>query len=187
MRRACLAFDTVILMTLLAAASAALAAGRGVGGTADPATGHPWEGASRFERLRVAVDDGAVPTVGFVSGVAIDRTWAIGLGVEYDRYDEANAFPLFLHLRVPPRGGEIGHLVFIEAGYCLLWIDGTPGTAGSGPFARGGMGRRIGRLFDSDVYASLSFRVQASEVYADRTGSDGPALTRFAAAVEFGL
>lgn len=147
----------------------------------------PWDAASRFERIRVAFDDGVVPTVGFLSGLTIDPTWAIAVGVEYDRYDEANVVPLFLHLRVTPRGGEIGHLVFVEAGYSLFWIDGTSGTGGSGPFARGGMGRRIGRLLESDVYASVSYRVQESGEYTERTGAESSVVHQFAFAVGIGL
>jgi hypothetical protein len=179
---------------LLAAADAARAAG-GTGGQdagdrpagRPTAADYPWDASARFEWVRLAVDDGPIPTVAFLSGVAVDPTWAVAVGVEYDRYDEANVVPLFLHLRVTPKGGEIGHLVFVEAGYSLFWIDGTSGTGGSGPFARGGMGRRIGRLLGSDVYASVSYRVQASEEYAERTGEEGSVLHQFAVAVGVGL
>jgi hypothetical protein len=156
-----------------------------------PASGHgrtgAASGAGRFELLRLSLDDDALPGVGFVSGVAIDRTWGVGVGVEYDRYDEANAVPLFLHLRVTPKGGEIGHLVFVEAGYSLFWMDGTPGTDGSGPFARGGMGRRFGHLFGSEVHVSVSYRIQVSDAYAERIGEESSALSEFALTVELGL
>lgn len=174
-----------VLVLLIVFAGAAV----GSGGTdRSPAGGrHPAEGASRFELVRLAVDDGALPAVGFVSGASIDPTWAVGVGIEYERYDEANVVPLFLHLRITPKGGKIGHLVFVEAGYSLFWIDGTPGTDGSGPFARGGMGRRVARLFGSDIHASISYRIQVSDAYAERTGSETSALTEFALAVGFGL
>ncbi len=178
---------TTVLALLLSGVLAGAAAGSGEGNAGSAATGYPWEGASRFERLRLAIDDGPVPTVSFLSGVSIDPTWAIGVGVEYDRYDEADVVPLFLHLRVTPKGGEVGHLVFVEAGYSLFWIEGTPGTTGSGPFARGGMGRRVARLFGSEVYASLSYRIQVSDAYAERTGLESSAITQFALAIEFGL
>jgi hypothetical protein len=174
----------IVLAIVLCGAVASAASGAGSGSASPP---YPWGDAVRFERLRLAVDDGAIPTVGLLSGVSIDPTWALGVGVEYDRYDGANVVPLFLHLRVTPRGGEVGHLVFVEGGYSLFWLDGTPGTDGSGPFVRGGMGRRVARLFGSEVHVSVSYRVQASEAYADRTGRETSALTQFALSVEFGL
>lgn len=141
----------------------------------------------RFELVRFALDEDALPSAGFVSGVVIDPTWAVGVGVEYDRYDEADTVPIFLHLRVTPKGGSIGHLVFVEAGYSLFWMDGTPGTDGSGPFARGGMGRRVGRFLGSEVYASLSYRIQVSDAYGERVGLESSVLTEFAVGLEFGI
>ena len=140
--------------------------------------------AGRFDLVRLAVDDGGLPAAGFVSGVSIDPTWALGVGIEYDRYDEADTVPLFLHLRVTPKGGAIGHLVFVEAGYSLFWIDDTPGTDGSGPFVRGGMGRRVGRLFGSEIHACVSYRIQVSDAYAERIGRESSALTEFALVLE---
>jgi hypothetical protein len=162
-------------------------AATGAAGTRPAPTGRPPGATSRFELLRVALDDDGLPAVGVLSGASIDPTWAVALGVEYDRYDEADTVPVFLHLRVTPRGGSIGHLVFVEAGYSLFWMDGTPGTDGSGPFARGGMGRRVGRLFGGDVHVSLTYRIQVSDAYAERMGLESSALTEFAAVVEVGL
>jgi hypothetical protein len=161
----------------------------GSGGPAPPGPGdrYPWADASRFDVVRVAVHDGGLPSVGFLSGVSIDPTWAVGVGIEYERLDKADVVPLFLHLHVTPKGGAIGHLVFLDAGYSLFWMDETPGTEGSGPFVRGGMGRRLGHLFGSEVTASLSYRIQVSDAYAERTGSEGSALHEFALSVEFRL
>jgi hypothetical protein len=177
--------STAILALIGAALMAGLAAGAPETGHRDDP--HPWQGASRFDIVRLAVDDGGLPGAGFLSGVSIDPTWAVGVGVEYERFNEADVVPVFLHLRVTPKGGAIGHLVFIEAGYSLFWIQGTPGTEGSGPFVRGGMGRRVGHLFGSEVTASLSYRVQVSDAYAARTGAEGSVLNEFALSVEFRL
>jgi hypothetical protein len=174
------------VLALVAAGVVGDAAGAGPGpeGAGDP---YARKGAPRFDVIRLSVDDGGLPCVGFLSGVSIDPTWAIGVGVEYERFDEADAVPLFVHLRVTPKGGSIGHLVFVEAGYTLLWIQGTSGTEGSGPFVRGGMGRRVGHLFGSEITASLSYRAQASEAYAERTGAEGSVLHEFALSVGFRL
>jgi len=178
---------TAAVAVLLVGVLAGAAVGSDGHGSDSPAGAEARGRAPRFELARIALDAGGLPAVGFLSGVSIDPTWAVGVGVEYERFDEASAVPLFLHLRVTPKGGAIGHLVFVEAGYSLVWLDGTPGTDGSGPFARGGMGRRVGWFFGTEVHASVSYRIQVSDAYARRTGEEGSVLTEFALGIEFGL
>lgn len=85
----------------------------------------------------------------------------------------ANVVPVFLHAGMSSGAGNMRTRFFVDLGYSLFWIDDMSGTEGRGPSIGMGLGHEFRAAAEGGRYGALRWRIQPSQAYHERSGTDG--------------
>ncbi|AHM60748.1 hypothetical protein D770_12470 [Flammeovirgaceae bacterium 311] len=111
-------------------------------------------------------------SLGMVNGYRFNKLVSLGLGVNYDRFDQASALPIYLQPRLHLKNDKLSLYCFTDLGYSPAWQNKGVGhdmyvvnTTG-GLMGQAGMGYQL-NFAKSALNFTLGYKLQKIEVHSE--------------------
>jgi hypothetical protein len=111
-------------------------------------------------------------SLGMVNGYRFNKRFALGLGVNYDRFEQASVLPIYLQPRLYVKNDKLSLYAFSDLGYSPGWQnkgisnDFQEITAKGGLMGQAGIGYQL-NFARSALSFTLGYKLQEMEVHAE--------------------